>query len=80
MKPNKEFVRETVAEILCRDIEEIGDETSFVNELNVNSVEMLEIVAALEDEYDIEVKVADFSKYDNINSIISVLDEFIAQV
>ena len=36
---------------------------------------MLEIVAAIEDEYDIEVKANEFTKYDTINKIVETLEK-----
>ena len=75
MKADKEFVREAVAEIVCCDKELIKDDTDFLRELMVNSVQMLEIVASIEDEYDIEIKGNDFSKYNTLNSIMEALEE-----
>lgn len=75
MKADKEFIREAVAEIIDCDAEQIKDDTNFVTELEVNSVQILEIVAAIEDEYDIEVKASDLSNYDTIDKIVSTLEQ-----
>lgn len=75
MKVDKEFIREAVADIICCDADKIKDDTNFIMELEVNSIQMLEIVAALEDEYDIEVKASDLSKYDTIDKIVNTLEQ-----
>lgn len=75
MKADKEFIRESVADIIGCEVSDIKDDTNFVKELEVNSIQMLEIVAAVEDEYDIEVKASDLSKYNTIDKIVSALEE-----
>lgn len=75
MKADKEFLRNAVAEIIDTEPEKIGDDTNFVTELEVDSVQMLEIVATIEEEYDIEAKASDLSKYDTINKIAELLEQ-----
>ena len=60
MKADKEFIRESVADIIGCEVSDIKDDTNFVKELEVNSIQMLEIVAAVEDEYDIKSRQATF--------------------
>ena len=75
MKVDKEFIREAVAGVICCDADTIQDTTNFISDLEVNSIQMLEIVAAIEDEYDIEVKANEFTKYDTINKIVETLEK-----
>ena len=75
MKVDKEFIREAVADVICCDADTIQDTTNFFSDLEVNSIQMLEIVAAIEDEYDIEVKANEFTKYDTINKIVETLEK-----
>lgn len=75
MKVDKEFIREAVADVICCDSDTIQDTTNFISDLEVNSIQMLEIVAAIEDEYDIEVKANEFTKYDTINKIVETLEK-----
>ena len=49
MKVDKEFIREAVADVICCDADTIQDTTNFISDLEVNSIQMLEIVAAIED-------------------------------
>lgn len=71
----KEKIREIVAEVLCLEPDEIGEDADFVSELGVNSVQMLEIVAGIEDEFDIEISASDLGKYDSIRKIVKALEE-----
>lgn len=75
MKVDKEFIREAVADVICCDADTIQDTTNFISDLEVNSIQMLEIVAAIEDEYDIEVKANEFTKYDTINKIVETIEK-----
>lgn len=72
---DKEQIREIVAEVLCLEPDEIGEDADFVSELGVNSVQMLEIVAGIEDEFDIEISASDLGKYDSIRKIVKALEE-----
>lgn len=72
---DKEKIREIVAEVLCLEPDEIGEDADFVSELGVNSVQMLEIVAGIEDEFDIEISASDLGKYDSIRKIVKALEE-----
>lgn len=72
---DKEKIREIVAEVLCLEPDEIGEDADFVSELGVNSVQMLEIAAGIEDEFDIEISASDLGKYDSIRKIVKALEE-----
>ena len=48
-------VKKIVAEQLGKDESEIKNESSFVNDLGADSLETVELVMALEDEYGIEI-------------------------
>ncbi len=76
MKIDKKFLIDAVAETVCCETEEISDTTEFVKDLGVSSVQMLEIIAAIEDEYDIEIKLSDFSKCINIEQVVQMLDSW----
>lgn len=75
MKIDKEYIREAVADVVCCAVEEIADTTDFIKDLSINSVQMLEIVAAIEDEYDIEIKTSNLANYNSIENIIQALEE-----
>lgn len=75
MNIDKEFIREAIAEVVGCDASEISDTTDFVKYLAVSSVQMLEIVAAVEDEYDVEIQASSFAKYNTIQNFVSAFEE-----
>lgn len=75
MSKYKEFIREVVADVICCEPDEISDTADFVRELDVSSVQMLEIAAAVEDEYDIEIKASELSKYNTVEKIAEMLEK-----
>lgn len=75
MVVDKEVIRNIVADNVMCEAEDIGDDTDFISELGVSSVQMLEIVAGIEDEYDIEIKATDLGKYNTITKVIEALGD-----
>lgn len=50
-----ERVRKIVAEQLEKDVEEVKPESNFANDLGADSLDVVELVMALEEEFDIEI-------------------------
>ena len=55
MADTLERVKRVVAEILKIDLQRVGDNSRFVEELGAESVQSIELVAAFEEEFDIEM-------------------------
>jgi acyl carrier protein len=53
-KPDKEELRRTLAEVIDVDVTEIGEATDFVEELQVDSLLLLELVVVLEKKYQVK--------------------------
>ena len=49
MKADKEFLREAIADVICCEPEELTDDVNFQDDMGVSSVQMLEIIASIED-------------------------------
>ena len=75
MNIDKEFIREAVAEVVGWDKSEVLDTTDFVKDLDVSSVQMLEIVAEIEDEYDVEIQPSEFAQYNTIQNFVNAFEE-----
>lgn len=60
-------VRNVIAERLDRKIEEVTDEAKFVDDLGADSLDLTELLMALEEEFNIEID-------DEANSIETVKD------
>jgi acyl carrier protein len=50
-----DVIRQKIAEQLDRNLEEVTDEASFVDDLGADSLDQTELLMALEEEFDIEI-------------------------
>ncbi|HEY8361705.1 MAG TPA: acyl carrier protein [Tissierellaceae bacterium] len=74
-----ERVREIIAEQLgIEDIDSITMETSIMKDLEADSLDAVEIIMALEDEYGITIPDEDAEKFKNIGDIVRFIEESIA--
>lgn len=71
--------RKILAEQLDIKPEQIQMETSF-EEIEADSIDIVEMIMALEDAYDVEFPEDDLEDYPTIGSLIKVLYEFLQQV
>ncbi|HAU84825.1 MAG TPA: acyl carrier protein [Lachnospiraceae bacterium] len=68
----KTKVKEIIAEIIEMEVDEFKDTDSFVDDLGLDSLKALEILAAVEKEFKIEIpeeKLAELTTVDNTVSI-----------
>ncbi len=73
-----EKVVKIIAEQLDADVEEIAMETSLMKDLEADSLDAVEIMMALEDEFGIEIPDEDAEKFANIGDITKYVEEKIA--
>ncbi len=69
-----ERVVEILREQLNLEDEEIGLETSFKDDLEADSLDLFELVMALEEEYDIEIPSEDLEQLTTVGALIAYLD------
>lgn len=67
---DKEELRSLVADVLELDVEEVTDDADFVQDLEVDSLMALAIVARLEKQYGVKLKESDLKQ---VSSLIQVL-------
>ncbi len=67
-----ERIKEIIADYFDVDPEEISPETSLRDDLGADSLDLLEMVMKLEDEYNIEIDVEE--EMDNIQTVEDVAD------
>jgi len=65
-----EKVKEIIADQLeIEDLDTIEPETSIMNDLEADSLDAVEVMMAIEDEFDIEIPEEDAEKFKNIKDI-----------
>ncbi|CFY05312.1 Acyl carrier protein (ACP) [Syntrophomonas zehnderi OL-4] len=74
-----EIVRKILAEQLSRDESEITMESTF-EELEADSIDIVEMIMALEDIYNLEFPEDDLEDYSNLGDLVKALYEYLQQV
>lgn len=67
-------IKELVAEELGIDVSEIKVDTSLKNDLNADSLDLFQIIMALEEEFDIEIPTEDVENIDTLTDIEEYLN------
>lgn len=75
MSAVEERVKDIIAEQLGVKKEEIKPESSFVDDLGADSLDTVEIVMALEEEFGIEIPDEDAEKMATVGESIKYIDE-----
>ncbi len=68
-----EKMKEMIAEQLNCEAEEITLETSFKDDLGADSLDLFELVMALEDEYSVEIPAEELENLTTVGSVIDYL-------
>jgi acyl carrier protein len=68
-----EKIRTTIASQLSIDEEEIKMESSFMNNLGADSLDIVELIMALEEEYDIEIPDEDVEKISTVGDVVEYI-------
>ncbi len=70
-----ERVKQIVAEQLGVDEDQVTDEASFMEDLGADSLDTVELVMALEEEFDIEISDEDAEKIQTVQDAVSYITE-----
>jgi acyl carrier protein len=72
-------VRDRVIEIICEQMgqskEKVNEETSFINDLGADSLDTVELVMELEDEFDLSIPDEEAEKIKTVGDAITYIDE-----
>ena len=68
-----EKMKEIIAEQLNVDAETITAESSFKEDLGADSLDLFELVMALEDEYSVEIPSEDLEQLTTVNKVMDYL-------
>lgn len=71
-------VESRVKEIVCEQLgvsdEEVNPEASFIEDLGADSLDIVELVMALEEEYEMEISDEDAEKIKTVNDVIQYIE------
>ena len=68
-----EKIKAIIAEVLNVDENEITMETTFTDDLGADSLDLFELVMALEDEYNIEIPAEELTELNTVGDVIDYL-------
>lgn len=68
-----EKISQIIAEQLSANVVEITEETKFKEDLGADSLDLFELVMALEDEYSIEIPQEDLENLKTVGSVVEYL-------
>lgn len=72
---------ETIREVICRFVEidpaKITEETNIRTELGLNSLELINIAVAIEDEFDVEIPDREVGNLETIGDAIRIIEKYI---
>lgn len=76
-----ESLRDIIKIYLPEDVEasDINEESHFVNELNINSAHLVDIVLDVEDAFDIRLENEDMDQMQTVKDALQIIDVKIAQ-
>lgn len=73
-----EKVKGVIAEQLGVKLEEVTDQAKFVDDLGADSLDTVELVMALEEEYGVEIPDEDAEKLTTVGEAIKYIEEKVA--
>ncbi len=66
-------VRATVAQFIGRDLDQVSETADFSEDLDMDSLDRLELMAAIETEFDVELSDEELSSISNMRELIRAL-------
>ena len=77
MATNQERLIEIIAQQLGVDEDNVTPDASFMEDLGADSLDTVELVMALEEEFDLEIPDSDAEKIQTVQDALSYLDEHV---
>ena len=66
-------LKKIIAEVLCVDTREITEETTFVDDLCADSLDLYQIVMGIEEEFAIEISQTDAEKITTVGEAVRLI-------
>mgnify|MGYP000722073681 CR=1 FL=1 len=67
-------VKKIVSDQLGSSVEEVNNDSSFVDDLGADSLDTVELVMALEEEFDVEIADEDAEKISTVNEAVDYIN------
>jgi len=74
-----EKVRDIISDQLGIDAEEISMESSFIDDLGADSLDIVELIMALESEFDMEIPDEDAEKISAVSDVVEYIKSHIEE-
>ena len=71
----KERILEIIAEQFNMDVNELDEDMNFQEDLNSDSIELVELVMTIEEEFETEVSEEDLEKLKTIGDVIDFVED-----
>ncbi len=71
----KERILEIIAEQFNMDVNELDEDMNFQDDLNADSIELVELVMTIEEEFETEVSEDDLEKLKTIGDVIDYVED-----
>ena len=68
-----EKLKKVIAEVLSVDPEEITEETTFVEDLGADSLDVFQIILGIEEEFDIEIPPEEAERITNVGEAVELI-------
>ncbi|MEE8109490.1 MAG: acyl carrier protein [bacterium] len=68
-------IKALIAEQLSVDIEKVTDEASFIEDLGADSLDTVELVMALEEEYGVDIPDDDVENVTTVKDVIAYIED-----
>ena len=74
-----EKIQEIIADKLSIDVEEITLDSSFIDDLNADSLDIVELIMALEDELEMEIPDEDVENFKTVGDVVKYLKNHVEE-
>ena len=71
----KDKILEIIAEQFNMDVNELDEDMNFQDDLNADSIELVELVMTIEEEFDTEVSEDDLDKLKTVGDVIDYVED-----
>lgn len=74
-----EKIQEIIAEKLSVDAKEVTLESSFIDDLNADSLDIVELIMALEDELEMEIPDEDVEGFKTVGDVVNYVKDHVEE-